>query len=180
MQQTRVSRLERGEAPHAMLSEVNSVAAAVGLRLVVRCYPAGSPLRDAAQVALLEQLRVRLDRSWRWRTEVPVPVAGDLRAADAVIAGNGYQIVVEAWTRLTDLQAQTRAAQLKRQAFGEARLLILLADTAHNRAALREAAGSIRADFPFRTRGMLTALASGRDPGADGVVILRIGPRSQS
>ncbi len=179
-QQTRISRLERGAAPHASLAEVNAVAVAVGLRLVVRCYPAGSPLRDAAQVALLEQLHARRDRSWRWRTEVPVPVAGDLRAADAVITGNGCTIVVEAWTRLTDLQAQTRAAQLKRREFGEARLLMLVADTAHNREALREAASLVHDDFPMSTRGILAALALGRDPGADGIVILRVGGRSGS
>lgn len=177
VQQTRVSRIERGEASRASLAEVNAVAEAVGLRLVVRCYPIGNALRDYAQVALLQELRVRLDSTWRSRTEVPMPIAGDLRAADALITGNGCTIVVEAWTRLTDLQAQTRAAQLKRQAFGNARLLILLADTWHNRAAMREAAGSIRADFPLGTRGMLAALASGRNPGADGIAILRIGSR---
>jgi transcriptional regulator with XRE-family HTH domain len=180
MQQTRVSRIERGTAPHATLAELNAVAAALGLRLFVRCYPVGSPLRDAAQVALLEELRSRIHRTWRWRTEVPVPLPGDLRAADAVIAAGSCVVVIEAWTRLTDLQAQTRAAQLKRRDFGDVRLVLLVADTRLNRSALRAAGGSLRAEFPLRTRAVAAALAAGRDPGADGIVMLRARRRRPS
>ena len=171
--QTRVSRLERGLAPRASFAELSATAALVGLRLVVRCYPTGSPLRDAGQVALLEELHSRLHAGLRWRTEVPVPVPGDLRAIDAVISGAGAAILVEAWTRLTDLQAQTRAAQLKRRDFGAGRLLLLVADTHANRAAIASASRSLAADFPLGTRAVLAALSAGRDPGADGIVVLR-------
>jgi transcriptional regulator with XRE-family HTH domain len=178
--QTRISRLERALAPRATFAELSSVATLVGLRLVVRCYPIGSPLRDAGQVALLEELQARLADNLRWRTEVPVPLLGDLRAVDAVISGAGPTILVEAWTRLSDLQAQTRAAQLKRRDFGGGRLLLLVADTHGNRAAVASASRSLAADFPLGSRAVLSALGAGRDPGADGIVLMRIHRRRAS
>ena len=177
--QTRISRIERGVAANATLSELATISATVGLRVWVRCYPTGAPIRDRAQVALLEAVRGRLAPSWRWRTEVPMPIPGDLRAADAVASQHGCTVMIEAWTRLADLQAQSRAAGLKRRDLGAERLVILLLDTTTNRTALRAVSASVRASFPLQTRAVLAALGAGQDPGADGVVLLRTrSPRS--
>jgi hypothetical protein len=76
-------------------------AAAVGLRSWLRFFPAGRRLLDAPQLALLGRLRARISAIWRWETEVPIPIPGDLRAADARLSGP-VTILVEAYTRLAD------------------------------------------------------------------------------
>jgi transcriptional regulator with XRE-family HTH domain len=178
--QARVSRLERGRALNVGLPELARLAAAVGLKLVARCYPTGSRLRDAGQIQLLDRLRLQIAPVWGWRTEVPVNSPGDLRAVDALLTFGRCSIAVEAWTRLADLQAQTRSAQLKRRDIGATRLIILLADTWANRQALNSVAGHVTATLPLGTRAILTALRGGRDPGADGVAVLRVPSAARS
>jgi transcriptional regulator with XRE-family HTH domain len=177
--QARVSRVERGVAADIGLPELARLAGAVGLRLAARCYPSGEPLRDAGQIALLERLRLQIAPAWGWRTEVPVSTPRDLRAVDAVLTLGGCSIAVEAWTRLADLQAQSRSAQLKRRDIDATRLIILLADTWANRRACRSASDHILASFPLGTRATLAALRAGRDPGADGIVMMRLTGSSQ-
>jgi hypothetical protein len=127
---------------------------------------------DAPQLALLNRFRARIAAIWRWEQEVPVPIEGDLRAVDARITAGGSTIVIEAITRLADVQAQTRAAQLKRRDIGAQRLILLLAATAANRRAVREAGPALAGAFPITTRATLDALAAGRDPGGDALLFL--------
>jgi hypothetical protein len=79
---------------------------------------------------------------------------------------------VEAITRLRDVQAQLRAAQLKRQDSGVSRLVLLLADTHANRTALASADPMIRASFPIGTRAAMAALTAGRDTGGDALIVI--------
>jgi hypothetical protein len=45
--------------------------------------------------------------------DLPIPLPGDLRGIDVLLDNGSCRIVVEVITRLRDLQAQLRAAQLK-------------------------------------------------------------------
>src|SRR4051794_8420381 len=74
---SKVGRFERGLTVTADLPFVAAYCAVVGLDLAIRTYPAGDPIRDRAQLGLLERLRVRLHPALRWRTEVPLPIEGD-------------------------------------------------------------------------------------------------------
>ena len=147
------------------------MAAAVGLELRLRTYPSGDPIRDAGHRRLLERLRIRLHPALKWRTEVPLPIDGDLRAWDAVILGPGWSIGVEAETVLEDLQAVERRLTLKRRDGRVDRTLLLIADTRRNRAAL---AGSMAAfpGFDRAARQVIRALAVGREPRGDAMLIL--------
>lgn len=169
---SQVSRLERGLAPRLTVASAFRLAAAVGLRGYLRAFPGGRDLLDQPQLALLERLRGRAAPAWRWRLEVPIPTPGDLRAVDAVLTNGDCVIAIEAITRLADVQAQVRAAQVKARDLGATRLLLLLAATSANRRALRAAQPLIEAAFPMTTRAALTSLAAGRDPGADALVLL--------
>jgi hypothetical protein len=148
-----------------------AMAAAVGLELRVRAFPAGDPIRDAAQQRLLERFRPRLHRSLPWSTEVPLPIAGDLRAWDALIRGPGWRVGVEAETVLDDVQALERRLALKRRDGDVDHVILLVADTRRNRQALASAPAAF-ADLRLRTRELLAALRDGRDPGESGIVIL--------
>ncbi len=170
--QSRVSIVERGRCASATLVQLSRHAASVGLRLHAAAYPGGRRLLDAPQLALLNRFRARLAVLWRWEQEVPIPIEGDLRAADARITAGECDIVVEAITRLADVQAQTRAAQLKRRDLRARRLILLLGATAANRRATREAGPALMDAFPITPRAALDALAAGRDPGGDALLYL--------
>jgi transcriptional regulator with XRE-family HTH domain len=170
--QARVSLTERGLYPSASMRDLARFAAVVGMRLWVRLYPGGRRALDAPQLALLGRLHRRLDPAAGWEVEVPVPIEGDLRAGDCRIRLQACCILVEAITRLVDVQAQVRAGQLKRRDLGCERLILLLSDTGANRRALREAGPAVAAAFPVAPRAALRALAEGRDPGGDAIILL--------
>ena len=103
---------------------------------------------------------------------MPVPLERDMRAADARLTRGDVTIIVEAITRLSDVQAQVRAAKLKARDIGGTRLLLLVGGSSANREALREAVPIVRAAFLTGTRRLLWTLADGRDPGADCLLVL--------
>jgi hypothetical protein len=88
-----------------------------------------------------------------------------------VIDGAGFRAMVEAETRLNDLQATERRARGKQRDLGLDRLILLVADTRHNRAVL-EAHPELFERYPISTRACLLALRDGRDPGGDAIVVL--------
>ena len=100
-----------------------------------------------------------------------MPITGDLRSGDGWIAGSFGSILVEAETRLTDLQAVERKAGLKKRDLGADRLILLVADTPSNRRVL-ELHPELREHFPVGTRKCLAALGRGEDPGGDCLVFL--------
>ena len=167
-----VSRIERGLVGGVTVGRVSRQAAVVGLVVRVNLYPAGRPVRDVAQLRLLERLRARIHPSWRWRVEVGLALGGDLRAFDAMADRSGLRVAIEAITRLADIQAQVRSGLLKQRDSGVERLVLLVADTHANRRALREGIALLRGDLPLGTRAVLTSLGLGDDPGANGIVLL--------
>jgi transcriptional regulator with XRE-family HTH domain len=170
--QAAVSTVERGRDLSVTIHAAARHAAAVGMRLWVRVFPDGRITLDAPQLALLGRFRPRLHAAWTWELEVPVPLDRDLRAGDCRLTIPGCSILVEAITRFADAQAQTRAAQRKRRDLGCDRLILLLAATGTNRRALREAGPAFAAAFPISPRAALRALAEGRDPGGDALILL--------
>ena len=172
MSRGRLCRIEQGRVRTVNLPELSRLAAAVGLKPYVKLFPLGRRLLDAPQIALLARLRQRLHPSWSWATEVPIPIPGDLRSADCVVATAECRVLIEAYTRLSDFQAQTSRAAQKKRDLGTDRVVLLLAATRANRAAAREARAVSGGSFPLGTRRTLSALAEGRDPGADAIVFL--------
>jgi transcriptional regulator with XRE-family HTH domain len=165
-----VERTEKGSR-RATIHELASLGAAVGRDVRLRAFPAGDAIRDAGQERLLHRLRVVVAPGLKWRTEVPLPIPGDLRAWDAVIRGLGWWIPVEAETVIDDVQALERKIGLKQRDGNARHLLLLIADTRRNRRALASAPAAL-GGWPLRTREILAALRAGRDPGAGGVVFL--------
>ena len=175
-----VGRLERNEVATPGLDHLASLAAALGLRLRIAAYPDGQPVRDRVQLRLVDAFRKRLHGSVGWRTEVPLPIPGDRRAWDAVAIADDGWTGIEAISRLGAVDATLRSANQKQRDDPRiARVVLLVADTPRNRAALRLALATVRADFPLDTRAVLGALASGRCPALSGIVLMRI-PQGQT
>jgi transcriptional regulator with XRE-family HTH domain len=167
-----LSRLERGAARSIPLEDLFRAAAAVGLAITVQAYPGGEPLRDTPQIHLLERLRVRLPIGAGWATEVAFPNAGDLRAWDALIRLADARIGVEAETRGRDSQALQRKLAPKRRDGRVDHVILLMANTRHNRSFLRSAGEGFLRDFPIPSRIALAKLERGQDPGGSAIILL--------
>jgi hypothetical protein len=168
---TQLLRIERALAPHVDLEVLARVAAASGHELSLAVYPASTVARDAAHLALLERLRSRIAPTLQWRSEVPVPLPGDRRSADATVVGTDFSGIVEAQTRLGDVQAVERSMATKARDLGVDRRILLVLDSRHNRSVLRGTPG-LDARFPIGTRAGCAALARGEDPGGDCLIVL--------
>jgi hypothetical protein len=159
----------------ATVFQLARIGAVVGLDVRVRTFPGPTPLRDAGQIALLDRLRRRLGSRLTMRTEVPLPIQGDLRAWDAVIAGfrpEADPLHTEAETRLYDAQGQFRRIALKARDAGVEVLLLVVGDTPRNRTAVRAAGPMVEEVFPVSPRAALRALAAGRHPGGSALIFV--------
>lgn len=169
--QSRISRTERSQRLPPRLDELGKHSAALGLRLSVKAYPEGQPVRDAAQLRLLERLRVQLDPELGWKTEVMVGGLRDERAWDAVIFGPD-KIGVDAETRLRDMQALQRKVESKWRDSGVTRVVLLVAATRHNRDVLREFRSALTSTFSLDTAAVMKVLRAGEALPANGIVVL--------
>lgn len=167
----RVTLAPRGD-PQALTIDIAArIAPVVGLELGASLHPDGDPVRDTAHLALIRRFRARLGPELVWRSEVPVPITGDLRSADGVIEGPNVEIYVEAETRVGDVQALERSIAGKRRDLGIARVILLVADTRHNRDVIARVP-ELRSRFPIGTRAAIAALSRGRAPAGDALVII--------
>jgi len=167
-----VSRIERGAFEGISVRGLSLCCAAVGLRLSVRTFPHGDPVRDAGQLRLLGRFRARLPAGSPWATEVPLPILGDRRALDARTVLGQRAVMIEAEVRLDDVQALARRLALKVRDAGAQLVIVVVADTRHNRAVLTAHRESLRALLPLDTRAVLAAVSAGLPPARSGIVVL--------
>jgi transcriptional regulator with XRE-family HTH domain len=132
MSRSMVARIQAGSR-RASVVELAAIGAAVGLDIRMQAYVAGDPLRDAGQLRVLDRFRAQLHASLQVRTEVPLPIDGDRRAWDAVVAGPGWHAAVEIETVLDDVQALERRLALKARDGGMTVVILVVADTPRNR-----------------------------------------------
>lgn len=181
MSKSALSRLERGQASAVSIRTLQRVASVVGFEMWLRLYPGPDALRDAGQASLEGGFRDLLGPGLRVAAEVPVGDARDLRAWDLVISGaDGVRAGVELDTRLTDAQSYLRRVSLKRRDGDVDRVILVLADTRSNRAAVQAMQAMIEGTFASgreATQDAITALAMGRVPESD--VVLLVKPRRQ-
>ena len=172
MSDSQFGRIERAEIPGLTFEQASRAAAAVGLKLVARGYPDGDAVRDAGQLRLLDRFRTRLPPGVHCQVEVPLPIAGDRRAWDAVLSIGATRIGIEAETRLRDVQATIRKLELKRRDGAVDLVVLLVADTVWNRRAIAQHRPALRTALPLDGYAILRALRSVRSPGESGIVIL--------
>ena len=172
MSASQAGRIERGALRSVSVDQLARLGATVGLDVRVRAYPGPDPALDTAQLRLLARFRARLHPDLVLRTEVPLPIVGDQRAFDATIglfAGRGV-VAVEAISRLGDVQAEHRRIHVKLRDADVESVIVVVADTRHNRSVLDTAGSFLAADYPVPARDALRALAEGRHPGGSAIV----------
>lgn len=169
LSQATVSRIERGTTA-ATVDELAALAGVVGLDLFVRLYPGGSPVRDAPHVRVMGRLKALLPTAFRLASEVPIPISGDQRAVDVVVIDPPLGVGFELKSRLLDMQALVRRAALKQRDARLARMVLVVPDTAANRAAAAAGQATLGAAFPLGPRRVLGALRAGKLPPANGIL----------
>ncbi len=168
-----IGRVERNRARRVAVEELAAHAAAVGLTLSTRLYPAAGRLRDGRQLMMINQYRAIIGPvGWGIGLEAPVASGGDLRAFDMVLSRGSARVAHEFVSRLRDVQAQIRPILRKQHDSGVRTLVLVVAATHANRRAISEAGPALRDSFPLGSRTVLAALREGRDPGANGLVLL--------
>ena len=172
MSRAQFGRIERAEIRRLTFDQASRAAAAVGLKLVVKTYPDGDPARDAAHLALAQRFRRRLPPKATWRTEVPIPIPGDLRAWDGVASLLGRRAGSELETRLHDVQALERRITLKERDGRVDIVLLVVANTAANRQFLEHHRDKLRTLLPLDSRQVLEAFRRGELPERSGIVIV--------
>lgn len=152
-------------------SALSRWAALLGLDASLRTFAAGDPLRDAGQLRLLERFAALIGPGWAWQTEVPVDAdPRDRRAFDAVIRSEKGRAAVEAIVRMVDAQGQVRPILAKQAAAGIDIVILVLADTHHNRRSIAAGAPTLVPAFPTGPRTALDMLRSGFVPERNAIV----------
>jgi len=170
---SQLSRLELGRLERPDFEQVWRAASVVGLRPSVVLYPAGSPVRDRAQLALLARFERCLGAGLRMRREIPLPLQGDLRAWDALVEGSDGSFFTEAESHVRDAQALERRLRLKVRDDPRARVVVLvLTRSNHHRAVLTDHRESLRDLLPLDGGAVLRAVRAGRCPPASGIVLV--------
>jgi transcriptional regulator with XRE-family HTH domain len=178
MSQSRVSRILAGDVA-LTIGDASDVALACGHRLTLRVVPSdGVRLRDSGQLGLAQVVRSQAHASWRVALEVPTGSSPDRRAADVVLINPLEAIMLELERWLRDLQAQLRAAQLKRAALSErmgrpVRLVIGVPDTRATRQAVEPFSGLLASALPVRSRRAWACIRSGEPIGGDALLWIR-------
>ncbi len=172
MSHAQLGRIERGSNRDLTFGQAARAGTAVGLRLGARLYPDGDPVRDRAQLALLERFRARLPPGAIWTTEVPLPIPGDRRAWDACVVLRDRRAGCEAETRLADVQALERRLALKLRDGAVDLLILIVSDTAANRRVLALHREDLRSLLPLDGRDLLRSLGAGRLPEASGLLVI--------
>lgn len=179
MSASQVSRIERGLLAAVTHDQLVRLGAVVGLDIRLRAYPGADLALDTPQLRLLGRLIAILPAPVAVPTEVTMPIPGDQRAWDACLRGLRWptgeaapELPVDAETRLTDVQAQIRRLTLKWRDSGASAVVLLVADTRHNRAVLAASEASLRANFRVSPRSALAGLRRGEHPG--GAAIIRL------
>jgi transcriptional regulator with XRE-family HTH domain len=173
-----VSRIERGLWSEVPIVHLFRIAEAVGLEVALRAYPGGDGLRDTAHAALVDRFAARLAASLRWGTEVPLPIQGDRRAWDGLVAGPGWRYGVEVETGPNDAQALIRRLAVKQRDGDVDGIILVVPDTRRVRDFLAAAGSMLLTRFPVAGRIALERLGSGQDPGGSAIVRL-VRPRPQ-
>ena len=172
-----VARVLHGDGG-AHLDTICAVGEAVGMKVGAKAYPSVQPgLRDSGQLRMAEHLIGCAHASFRAAMELPV---GDTfgRAADLVFFGTDEILHFELERRLVDLQAQSRAAMLKRDALQArhqrpVRLVLAIEDTRRNRGLVAAHRAVMHTALAKTSRHVMHALRAGTPLGGDGLVWVR-------
>jgi hypothetical protein len=132
----------------------------------------GSPIRDKGHESLVDRFFGALSSDWVATREVLLPNPGDRRAWDVLLRLGSQLVGVEAETRVHDVQAAVRRIRERERDGGTDEVLLVLADTVHNRALVDQLRQALGARFQTPARTLIEALRSGSRLPGSGVILI--------
>lgn len=169
-------RIEGGD-PAVQIDTLCAVGEALGLDVVLRVYPGKDlPMRDTRQLEIVERLFRLASPTWQPRVELPAGDHGE--AVDVAFMGASEILATEVDRMLIEFQDRYRRNDQKRRWLAArhqrpVRLVMVVEDTARNRAAVAPHAAFIERVLPAGTREILGCLRDGRPLGRDGLLWIR-------
>lgn len=117
-----------------------------------------------------------LSDRWRISNETLLPGAGELRAWDKLLRLIGetppYLVGVDIESRVWDMQAIVRRTRERERDGHVDHLLIVLADTAHNRRVVAELRLALGAAYGTSPKSIMAALRKGEKLPGSGVILI--------
>jgi transcriptional regulator with XRE-family HTH domain len=170
------TRLERGEFDDLGIVRLSEIASVLGYEVSVGLHPVGDPVRDKGQLACGRRVNALLSDRWRVTDETLLPGAGEQRAWDKLLRlveeTPRHLVGVDIESRIWDVQAIVRRTRARERDGQVDRILIVLADTAHNRRLADELRICLGADYATSPRSICTSLRDGRPLLGSGVVLV--------
>ena len=174
--QARLWRTEAGQLQDIGLVALSELASVLGCELSLGVHPIGDPVRDKGQLALGRRFDALLADCWRGTDEVLLPGSGERRAWDKLLRLTGvrphYLVGVDLETRVHDVQQLVRRTRLRERDGHVDAILLVLADTAHDRRIRADLVGALGSDYETPPRGILNCLRVGRRLPGSGVILL--------
>jgi len=170
--QAEVSRLEQFEFPAVSLVRLSEIAAVLGRELSVSLHRTGDAVRDSGQQAAVARVLDRLGPAYSASREVLLPHVGDKRSWDILLRLDALLVGVEVETRIRDVQALVRRIRERERDGGVDEVLLVVSDTAHNRALVGQLRATLGPRFATSPGLILAALRKGRPVPGSGVLVI--------
>ncbi|MEA2675948.1 MAG: hypothetical protein QOJ81_89 [Chloroflexota bacterium] len=155
------------------LSEIASV---LGYEVSVGLHPVGDAVRDKGQLACGRRFNALLSDRWRVTDETLLPGAGEQRAWDKLLrlvdATPHCLIGVDIESRVVDVQALVRRTRGRERDGQVDNILLVLADTDHNRRVVDELRASLGPVYSTGPRRIMAALRRGERLPGSGVFLV--------
>jgi transcriptional regulator with XRE-family HTH domain len=174
--QSAVRRHLKNELDDPGVVALCEIASVLGYEVSLGLHPIGDALRDKGQLEVGKRFDAILSDKWRATDETLLPGAGEQRAWDKLLrlvgASPRYLVGVDIETRVHDIQALVRRTRGRQRDGMVDAILIVLADTAHNRRVVAELRQALGPDYAVSARKILGALRSGERLVGGGVVLV--------
>jgi transcriptional regulator with XRE-family HTH domain len=176
MARSNITRLEAGELKDVGVVRLSEIASVLGYEVSVGLHPIGDPVRDKGQLACGRRFELMLSTKWRVTDETLLPGVGEQRAWDKLMrltdATPPYLVGVDIESRVWDVQAIVRRTRSRERDGHVDEILIVLADTAHNRRIAEELRHSLGPEYSTGVRSIIAALRRGGRLLGSGVVLI--------
>jgi transcriptional regulator with XRE-family HTH domain len=170
--QSELNRLELFRLETISIVRLAEIASVLGLKLSASLHPFGEASRDQGQQSVYARFRPLVAAPYALTREVPFPGVGDLRSWDAMLKLDALLVGVELETRVRDIQACVRKIRAREQHGGADEILLVLADTRHNRRIVEELRETLGPRYATPPSALLAALRNGTRMPGSGVILV--------
>jgi hypothetical protein len=169
-------RFETFQLDDVGLVRLAEIASLLGYEVSLGLHPIGEPIRDKGQRACASRFDALLSDRWRVTDEALLPGPGQQRAWDKLLrlidSSPPYLVGTDIESRVHDIQAIVRRTRARERDGNVDHILIVLADTAHNRRVFDELVRSLGDACTTPSRDIVTALRAGTPLPGSGVVLV--------